>query len=92
VVVDQSPAPEVFDDSLDARWARASKLQPQGVPSPCVGVCTMATPIRGSQLPSTCAGCWRTLPEIAKWGQFSDDEKRQLWAELRRREAAQFSA
>ncbi|MGA0926735.1 MAG: DUF1289 domain-containing protein, partial [Burkholderiaceae bacterium] len=39
-----------------------------------------------------CAGCWRTLPEIAKWGQFSDDEKRQLWAELRRREAAQFSA
>jgi len=52
----------------------------------------MAMPTRGSQLPSTCAGCWRTLPEIAKWGQFSDDEKRQLWAELRRREAAQFSA
>ena len=92
VVVDQSPTPEVFDDSLDARWARASKLQPHGVPSPCVGVCTMAMPTRGSQLPSTCAGCWRTLPEIAKWGQFSDDEKRQLWAELRRREAAQFSA
>lgn len=92
VVVDHLRARVVFDDSLDARWARATQLQPEGVPSPCVGVCTMATPARGSQNPSTCAGCWRTLPEIAKWGRLSDDEKRQLWTELRLREAAQSSA
>lgn len=52
------------------------------VPSPCINVCEMA--------PETglCRGCLRTIDEIVAWGGASEDEKRAVWAEIRRREAA----
>jgi predicted Fe-S protein YdhL (DUF1289 family) len=51
------------------------------VPSPCINVCNM--------VPQTglCEGCMRTIDEIVAWGSASDDEKRAVWAEIRRREA-----
>ena len=41
-----------------------------GVASPCTSVCTI------DQASGLCAGCFRTLDEIAGWSRFSDDEKR----------------
>lgn len=38
------------------------------VPSPCIGVCTVAAD-------NTCQGCLRTLDEIGRWGKASDTEK-----------------
>lgn len=50
------------------------------VPSPCINLCQMA--------PDTglCIGCMRTIDEIVNWGSASDDDKRAVWAEIRRRE------
>ena len=52
------------------------------VPSPCINICKM--------VPATglCEGCLRTIDEICAWGSASDDDKRAIWAEIRRREAA----
>lgn len=50
------------------------------VPSPCVSLCQMDA---GSGL---CQGCLRTLAEIVQWSGASDDAKRTIWAEIRRRE------
>jgi predicted Fe-S protein YdhL (DUF1289 family) len=49
------------------------------VASPCISVCTM-DPATG-----WCAGCLRTLDEIAVWTLLDDDDKQQVWAELGRR-------
>jgi predicted Fe-S protein YdhL (DUF1289 family) len=32
-----------------------------------------------------CAGCLRTIDEIAAWGGMDDDARRRVWAELARR-------
>lgn len=52
------------------------------VPSPCINICQM--------VPETglCQGCLRTIDEIMAWGSASDDAKRVIWAEIRRREHA----
>ena len=52
------------------------------VPSPYINVCEMA-PDSG-----LCRGCLRTIDEIVAWGSASEDDKRAVWAEIRRREAA----
>jgi predicted Fe-S protein YdhL (DUF1289 family) len=39
------------------------------VPSPCTSVCTM------SPQTGLCAGCLRTIEEIAGWGQMTDAKK-----------------
>ena len=51
------------------------------VPSPCISLCEMA--------PDTglCRGCLRTIEEIVGWGGASEDDKRAVWAAIRRREA-----
>ncbi len=51
------------------------------VPSPCINVCKMS-PATG-----LCEGCLRTIDEIRAWRASSDDDKRAIWAEIRRREA-----
>ena len=42
------------------------------IPSPCISVCVTDP---GSDL---CYGCGRTSPEIAKWSNFSYEEKKQV--------------
>lgn len=51
------------------------------VPSPCINICRM--------VPETglCEGCMRTIDEIVAWGTASDEFKRAVWGEIRRREA-----
>lgn len=51
----------------------------QDIPSPCISVCQMN--------PSTalCAGCWRTLDEIAGWSCASDADKHTIWARIAQR-------
>jgi hypothetical protein len=56
--------------------------QPPGVPSPCVNVC------RIDEASGLCAGCHRTLDEIAAWSLFDDGEKRAVWRALPQRRAA----
>ena len=53
-----------------------------GVASPCISVCLM------DQRTGLCAGCLRTLDEIASWSVYSDDEKRAVLAELSARRGA----
>jgi uncharacterized protein len=52
------------------------------VPSPCTSVCTM------DAATGLCAGCFRTLDEIAAWSVLDDDEKRAVWSALAHRRAA----
>jgi predicted Fe-S protein YdhL (DUF1289 family) len=53
--------------------------------TPCVGVCNI-DPKSG-----LCAGCGRTLPEVARWGQISEDERLTIMASLPAR-LAEFDA
>ena len=48
----------------------------RAVASPCVSVCVM-DPASG-----LCAGCYRTLAEIADWINFSSEDKRAVIAKL----------
>lgn len=54
----------------------------RGVPSPCTGVCTIE-PATG-----LCAGCGRTLSEIADWIGLTDAQKRAVLDALPERRAA----
>lgn len=51
------------------------------VASPCTSVCKL------DGATGLCAGCYRTLDEIAGWIAMSDEEKRRVLAELRLRRA-----
>jgi predicted Fe-S protein YdhL (DUF1289 family) len=52
------------------------------VPSPCVSVCVIDQPT------GLCAGCFRTLGEIAGWIDLPPAERRALLARLVQRRAA----
>ena len=54
----------------------APRRPPVAIKSPCVLVCT----VDGDS--GLCLGCHRTLPEIARWSAFSDDERAAIMAEL----------
>jgi predicted Fe-S protein YdhL (DUF1289 family) len=47
------------------------------VKSPCIDVCKMEAGV--------CAGCFRTIDEIARWGSIGDDEKRLILAAVAQR-------
>jgi len=51
------------------------------VPSPCVSICFIDPPT------GLCAGCYRTLDEIAAWSNFSAAERRAVLAAVRKRRA-----
>jgi uncharacterized protein len=60
----------------------AVPLRPaDAAPSPCISVCEMM-PEAG-----LCAGCFRTLDEIAAWGSLDAAEKRAVLAALPERRA-----
>ena len=54
----------------------AMDAPPRPIVTPCIKVCY----VDGKT--GLCLGCLRTLPEIAKWARFSDEERRALMAEL----------
>ncbi len=49
------------------------------VPSPCINVCRM------DEATGWCAGCLRTLDEIALWSRLSDAGKQAVWDALPQR-------
>ncbi|WP_457329869.1 DUF1289 domain-containing protein [Rhizobacter sp. P5_C2] len=51
------------------------------VPSPCVNICRMEA------ASGLCAGCWRTIDEIAAWSKMDDEGKRQVWQAIALRKA-----
>ena len=55
------------------------------VESPCVEVCRM------DPAKDVCAGCWRTLDEIARWRDMSDAERRSVLAAVAARRTPDFS-
>lgn len=56
----------------------------QTIETPCIQVCTM------DAASGLCAGCGRTLEEIARWGTMSETERRAILALLpARRKTAQ---
>ena len=50
---------------------------PEAVASPCVNVCKMEG--------SLCAGCHRTIDEIARWANIGDEGKRLILAAVAQR-------
>ncbi len=71
----------------DALIARAAALQtpgpgPSDVPSPCVSVCQM------DSATGWCAGCLRTLDEIAVWARLAEGPRRAVWQGLSARAQA----
>ncbi|MGE0797365.1 MAG: DUF1289 domain-containing protein [Lautropia sp.] len=55
---------------------------PGNLRSPCVSICRIEVAT------GYCAGCCRTIDEIADWAIYDDDEKRAVWLALRGRRAA----
>ncbi|MCS6811872.1 MAG: DUF1289 domain-containing protein [Tepidimonas sp.] len=64
--------------------AEALQRHPAGapVPSPCIGVC------RIEAASGLCAGCWRTLDEIAAWSSSDDATRRLIWQAIEARQAS----
>ena len=54
------------------------------VPSPCISICKM-NPQTG-----LCEGCFRTIDEIVQWSTATEEMKRRVWVEIKRRQDALF--
>jgi uncharacterized protein len=65
-----------------ARVPVPSPKMPQSIQSPCTRVCSI------DQVTGRCAGCGRTLDEIARWAQMTDDQRQRIMASLSDRLAA----
>lgn len=59
--------------------ARARHIDPE-VPSPCISVCQM-DPTTG-----LCSGCYRTVEEIAAWGQAGEAQRLAIWERIEARQ------
>ena len=60
----------------------AEACGPDDVPSPCINVCNM------DERTGLCAGCYRTLEEIAQWSAYTPEQKRTVRERLRSRHPA----
>jgi len=49
------------------------------IASPCISVCRL------DPFADFCTGCFRTLDEIGKWPDYSDEERRMIMDSLRER-------
>lgn len=56
------------------------------VASPCINVCSM------DERTGLCAGCYRTLAEIADWSAYTPAQKRSVHRQLRARRSASYPA
>jgi predicted Fe-S protein YdhL (DUF1289 family) len=59
-----------------ARVPVPSPNMPQPIQSPCTRVCTI------DEATGLCAGCGRTLDEIGRWSQLTDEERQRILASL----------
>lgn len=58
---------------------RRHEASPEGMETPCVNVCSIEPATR------LCAGCGRSIDEIAAWAALGNDERRRIMNELPRR-------
>jgi uncharacterized protein len=65
---------------------KATPNESPQVPSPCVSICVIDPPT------GLCAGCFRTLDEIAGWIDLSVEERRTLLAALPERRSREGAA
>ncbi len=79
-------AVDLHEDKINPRYAidtvaaRAVKIRATGeMMSPCVSVCRMHATT------GLCEGCFRTMDEIAAWGNAGDDSRRAIWAQIEQR-------
>lgn len=77
----RSDAPYILGSML-ARVPVPPPIMPQPIQSPCTRVCTIDP---GTGL---CAGCSRTIDEIARWSEMTDDERQRIMASLPDRRVA----
>jgi len=54
-------------------------LKERVIKSPCIQVCFVDPDLRH------CVGCWRSLEEIGRWAQYSDEEREAIMDELKQR-------
>jgi uncharacterized protein len=64
--------------------AVAARGLPRDVPSPCISVCRMDADT------GFCAGCLRTIEEIAGWRAMDDAQRRAVWRAIELRAEAGF--
>lgn len=76
----EAPPPPRPKPLINLEDARARHLDPE-VPSPCISVCQM-NPTTG-----LCSGCYRTVEEIAGWGQAGDAQRLAIWERIEARQA-----
>ena len=58
-----------------------NKVDPRKpIPSPCVSICALDDD-------DICTGCYRSGMEIIRWGRMTEDEKRQVYANLEQRKS-----
>jgi uncharacterized protein len=74
----RTDAPYIMN-SVFACFPVPSPNMPQPIQSPCIRVCTIDS---GTGL---CTGCGRTIEEIARWSQMTDDERRRTMSGLTNR-------
>lgn len=58
-----------------------TEAAPRPIRTPCIQVCTVDGPS------GLCLGCFRTLPEIARWAKLAPEERDALMVELPGRRA-----
>ncbi|MFM8609992.1 MAG: DUF1289 domain-containing protein [Burkholderiaceae bacterium] len=74
------PGPQHGSAPLASIVRRADRvLHGADAVSPCVAVCRM------DDATGLCAGCLRTLEEIAAWSALSDGQRRAVWGQLKQR-------
>ena len=65
--------------TIKSTSASGNPSETKPVPNPCVGVCVL-------DMNDICTACHRSGMEIAEWGLLSDDQKREAWQRIVRRE------
>jgi predicted Fe-S protein YdhL (DUF1289 family) len=73
----------IHNRSLDSAPAHSANPQAGSPRSPCTNVCRI-DPATG-----WCAGCWRTIDEIADWSSLDDAGKLGVWARIEARRGDQ---
>lgn len=66
----------------ERRRAERLRLLADGPPTPCIGVCRL------DERTGFCAGCFRTLDEIADWMILMPDRRQEVLERIARRRAA----
>jgi predicted Fe-S protein YdhL (DUF1289 family) len=56
----------------------------QEIQSPCIGICAM------NEVSGLCAGCFRTIEEIAQWWDMTNTQRSEVIAKLAEREQSAF--